>query len=278
VQSPLAEFPGAVSEQAAHGDVAEPRRRIQAFDVNQYSSFWGATWPKLLNVQIQLQKSDLTVRLQNLNRSIFPNLARIPRPDTGAGSQLEFSLSFDAKFTPDPDGATAPMGIGLMDSRGWSQTHSGIGVDSISGEWKHLEDTYRLNPDTTNVDLSVRLMAQGKNVSGTLQVEHLAVTAFASPHDAAYPLLTSSASASSDGKTIYLIVINKSVSDSIPTTIHLTGFSATQTRYWEVDGPGMDATSGVAEIVHGAEFPATATSTHVFPAHSMTSVEFRGTR
>jgi alpha-N-arabinofuranosidase len=280
VQSPRAEFPGGGSEQAARGDVAEPRRQIQVFDLDQYSSFFGTTWPKLLNVQIQLQKSNLTVRLQNLNRSIYPTLARIPRPDPGPGGQVEFSVSFDARFTPDPGSATAPMGIGLMDSRGWNQTHSGIGVDAIGGDWKHFDSTYRLNPETTNVDVSARLMADGKNVSGTLEVHNLGVTGFASPHDAAYPLLTGSASTSSDGKTIYLIVINKSASDSIPTIIHLAGFSAAQARYWEVNGPGLESTSGVTETAHGAEFPLTATSasTHVFPAHSMTAIEFSSKR
>jgi alpha-L-arabinofuranosidase len=278
VQSPRAEFPGAGSEQAAQGDVAEPRRQIQVFDLDQYSSLFGATWPKLLNVQIQLQKSDLTVRLQNLNHSIYPNLARIPRPDAGPGTQVEFSVTFDARFTPDPGTAAAPMGIGLMDSRGWNQTHSGLGVDSIAADWKHFDSTYRLNPQTTGVDVSARLMAEGKNASGTLEVRKLTVTAFASPHDAAYPLLTCSASASSDGKTIYLIVINKSAADSIPATIRLNGFPAAQARYWEVNGPALESTSGVAETAHGSAFPATATSTHVFPAHSMTAIEYSGIR
>jgi hypothetical protein len=77
-----------------------------------------------------------------------------------------------------------------------------------------------------------------------------------------------------------LIVINKSANDSIPATIHLTGFSAAQARYWEVNGPGLESTSGVAETVHGAAFPliATANSTHVFPAHSMTAIEFSSIR
>jgi alpha-N-arabinofuranosidase len=278
VQSPRGEFSGAGSEQASHGDVAEPRRQIQAFDLDQYSSFFGTTWPKLLNVQIQLQKSDLTIRLQNLNRSIYPTLARIPRPNGGTAAQVEFTVSFDARFTPDAGSATAPMGIGLMDSRGWSQSHSGIGVDAITADWKHLDATYQLEPLTTNVDVSARLMAEGKNVSGTLQVRNLTVTAFASPHDAAYPLLTSSASISSDGKTVYLIVINKSASDSIAATLHLNGFSAAQARYWEVNGPSLQASSGVAQTVSGAAFPAKLTSTHVFPAHSMTAIEYSSTR
>jgi alpha-N-arabinofuranosidase len=280
VQSPRAEFPGAGSEMAARGNVSEPRRQIQQIDLDQYSSLVGSLWPKLLNVQIQRQNSDFTIHLHNLSRSIYPLLARIPRPDGAAGTPLEFTVSFDAQFTPDPGSDTAPMGIGLMDSRGWNQTHSGIGVDDITTSWKHLEGSYSLTDQTPNVDLTARLIADGKNVSGVLQVRNLAVSDFASAHDASYPLLTSSASTSADGKKVYLIVINKSASESIPADIHLAGFSAAKAQYWEVNAPRLDSTSGVTETAQGADFhPGNpGATTHLFPAHSMTAIEFSSVR
>jgi alpha-L-arabinofuranosidase len=274
-QSPRAEFPGAGSELAAKGNVSEPRRLLQRVDLDQYSSLAGALWPKLLNVQIQRQNGDMTIHLQNLNHSIFPELARIPRPSAEPGAQLEFAVSFDAKFAPDPGSATAPMGIGLIDSRGWNQTHSGVGVDGITADWKHFDATYRLTPQTQNVDLSARLMAEGKNVTGTLQVHNLVVTSYASAHDAAYPLLTSSASISSDGKEIYLIVFNKSASDPIPTTIRLTDFPTAHAQYWEVNGPSLASSTGVTETAHGAPLTLNGSGgmNHIFPAHSMTAIE-----
>jgi alpha-N-arabinofuranosidase len=280
VQGPRAEFPGAGSEAAATGNVSEARRQIQQIELDQYSSLVGSLWPKLLNVQIQRQNSDFTIHLQNLTRSIYPVLARIPRPAIDSGTGVEFSVSFDAKLTPDAGSDIAPMGIGLMDSRGWNQTHSGIGVDGIATDWKHFDATYRLDAQTPNVDLTARLMAEGKNVTGTLQVKNLVVTDFVSPHDAAYPLLTSSASTSTDGKKVYLIVFNKSANDSIPTTVHLTGFSATRAQYWEVNGPSLDSTSGVTETERGAALPLNNASlaSHVFPAHSMTAIEFSTAR
>lgn len=280
VQGPRAEFPGAGSEVAAKGSVPEARWQVQRIDLNQYSSLVGALWPKLLNVQIQRQNSDFTIHVKNLNRSIYPVLARIPRPDVAAETPLEFTVSFDARFTPDSGSETAPMGIGLMDSRGWNQTHSGIGVDDIATVWKHLDGTYQLTSQTPSVDLTARLMANGKNVSGTLQVHNLVVADFVSAHDAAYPLLTSSASVSSDGKKVYLIVFNKSATDAILATVHLIGFSAGKAQYWEVNGPSLESTSGVTEAVRGAALPlpSATTATHVFPAHSMTAVEFSSVR
>jgi alpha-N-arabinofuranosidase len=276
VKSPQAEFPGAGSEEADRGSAPEPRRFIQNADLNQYSSLAGALWPKLLNVEIQRKNSDFTIHLESLTRSIYPLLARIPRPDASPDNPIELALSFDAKFTPDPDSDTAPMGIGLTDSRGWNTTHSGIGVDGITSNWKHFDATYRVNAQTPGVDLTARLMAEGKKVTGTLQVRNLVVAAFVAAHGAAYPLLTSSASTSSGGRQLYLIVLNKSGSDSIPTDIHLQGFSAANAHYWEVNGPSLTAVTGVTETEENAAFPlgSASTATHVFPAHSMTAIEF----
>jgi alpha-N-arabinofuranosidase len=279
-QAPRAEFPGAGSEMAARGSIPEPRRQIQSIDLNRYSSLVGTLWPKLLNVQIQRQNSDFTIHLQNLSRSIYPLLAQIPRPVVAPGTPVEFSVSFDAKFTPDPGSDTAPMGVGLIDSRGWNQTHSGIGLDEVTTELHHFDGTYWLTAETSAVDLSARLIAEGKNVSGTLQLHNVVVTAFVSAHDTAYPLLTSSASTSPDGKKLYLIVFNKSARDAIPADIHLPGFSAATAQYWEVNGPSLPATSGVSATVQGTSLPLSDSSavTHVFPAHSMTAIEFVSAR
>jgi alpha-N-arabinofuranosidase len=280
VHSPRAEFPGAGSEQAARGDTSEPRRQLQQFDLEQYSSLVGSLWPKLLNVQIQRENSNVTIHLQNLSRSIYPILAKLPRPDVPPGTPVEFTVSFDAKFMPDSGSDTSPMGIGLMDSRGWAQTHSGIGLDNVTADPKHFEGTYQLTAQTLSVDVAARLISDGKHVSGTLQIQNLQVAAFVSGHDAAYPLLTSSASTSSDGRKLYLIVFNKSANDLIPMDIHLAGFSAARAQYWEVSGPSLDASGGVSFTQAGAAFSlsnATA-ATHVFPPHSMTAIEFSATR
>jgi alpha-N-arabinofuranosidase len=102
------------------------------------------------------------------------------------------------------------------------------------------------------------------------------VAAFVSAHDAAYPLITSSASASADGQKLYLMVFNKSANDLIPMDIHLMGFAAARAQYWEVNGPSLEATSGVGITQNGAalSLSSTGTGTHVFPPHSMTAIEF----
>jgi alpha-N-arabinofuranosidase len=276
VESPLVEFSGAGSEEAAKGTNAEPRRQIQTLDLDQSSSLVGALWPRLLNVKIQLEHSHLTIHLDHLNHSIYPVLARFPRPSIDPGVPVEFTVSFDTRLTPDAGSDSAPMGIGLMDSRGWNQTHSGIGLDGITTEWKHFDGTYRLDLQTPGVDLTARIMAEGKNVTGTLDVRNLAVSDFVAAHSAAYPVLTGSASLSADGARLYLIVINKSATDSVAASLHLKGFSAAHAQYWEVNGPSLESTTGVTETARGAPLSLAGSGAldHVFPAHSMTAIEF----
>jgi len=165
-----------------------------------------------------------------------------------------------------------------MDSRGWSQTHSGTAIDTIGSDWQRLDGNYRLEAETPAVNLAARLLADGKNITGTLQVRNMSVSSYAAGHDAAYPLLTSSASISSDAKHVFLIVINKSATNSIATDIRLTGFSATKAQYWEVNGPDLASDRGVTETKSSADFQMIrgSTAVHDFPAHSMTAIEFSG--
>ena len=280
VVSPRGEFPGAGTELAANGEAAETKRQLQSYDLNQYSSLVGSLWPRLLNVQIQRQNADFTIRLNHLSRDIYPTLAHIPRPDAASGPPAELSASFDAKFIPDAGSETPQLGIGLMDSRGWAQTHSGLAIEGVTTDWQQFSGTYRLTATTPAVDVTARLVPAGKNMSGTLLIRNLKLTGFISAHDAAYPLLTSIASISSNHRKIYLMVFNKSATDSIQATIHLEAFTATQAQYWEVNGPGLNSTSGVAMTQQGTSLGLNAANNvaHVFPAHSMTAIEFNRSR
>jgi hypothetical protein len=79
---------------------------------------------------------------------------------------------------------------------------------------------------------------------------------------------------------VYLIVFNKSASDSISAAIHLAGFSAEKALYWEVNGSSLDSNRGVIESERGATLQMSnpSTANHIFPAHSMTAIEFKSIR
>lgn len=274
VQSPVADFPGAGSEEASRGSVAEPRQRLQTVDPMQYRV---PPDTPADNLQIHWQKSGVSIDVENLSGSIHPVLARIPRPSTNPGIPVEISLSVDARFIPDAGSDPITMGIGLRDSRDANADRSGAELDANTGTWRHFNVTYRLGAQTPSVDLIARLSTDGRKISGTLQLHNLIVVDFASAHDSAYPLLTSSASLSSEGHSLYLIVLNKSDSDSIPTTIRLRGFSADEARYWQVSAPALTSGSATTESQADTRLSLSGSglASHVFPARSMTAIEFR---
>ena len=125
--------------------------------------------------------------------------------------------------------------------------------------------------------LQANLAFGSAKVSGLLEVRGLKVEAFSAPIFPAYSLLTALASLSEDGKTLHLIVFNKSTAQDISAQIDLAHFHAASARVWEVNSPSLGAVTGVAETVHGDPLDMTGTEpVHLFPAHSMTAIDFVG--
>ncbi len=276
VQAPTAEFPGAGSEEASRGVAYVPRSLIENFDLGQYATEASTRWTEIPNLQIAMQQSGFTIHLKNLHRALYPLLARIPRPVSSDHAPVELAVEFDARFVPGQGSDSAPMGLGLMDSRGWAATHSGIGIDDIASEWKHFTGSYTPTNETPSVDVTARLMPDRKAISGTLEIRDLTLAAFVSARTPAYSLLTAAASVSPDRKEIYLIVFNKSSTDDIASSIRVANASATRARYWEVTSPSLD-TIGAASLTRQSaplELDSFGRAMHTFPAHSMTAIEF----
>ncbi len=271
-QGPLATFAGAGSVAPAFGSSFVERRQIEQFTTQGLSS---SLFAKVSGIQLTPQGNGFDISVHNLNRSAYPTLAHFARPHVQGGTPVEFAIEFDARFTPSDGSAAGPLGVGLLDSRGWNQTHSGVAVDGVTTDWKHFQSTYQLAADTSNVDLTVRLQGDNKPLSGTLQVRNLKIAAYVSAHYPAYSLLTASASLSADRKTLYLMVFNKSEADSIAASISVEGFRASKALLWEVTGPELAATQGVQESAHGVpiSLKGGSVSAHVFPARSMTAIE-----
>jgi alpha-L-arabinofuranosidase len=214
-----------------------------------------------------------TLRLDGVTGTAYPHLALFPRP-VGAGA-LNYNVSFEARFVPDPGSAVVPLAVGVEDSRGWPVTHSAIVIDGIGTDWKSFQETYQALPDTTAVEMQGRLTFGNAKISGQIEVRGLKIEAFSAPQFPAYALLTASASLSEDGKTLHLIVFNKSADQDIPAQLHVAGFHPASASIYEVNGPGFDAKGGVTETVQGAPLDLTgAEPQHVFPAHSMTAIDF----
>ena len=95
------------------------------------------------------------------------------------------------------------------------------------------------------------------------------------------PMFTAVAGISADGRTLYLMVINKSADRDLPTALDLRGFAAQSARGWTLTGPALEATNeqdptscAVTERPVSLAAPLQIT----FPARSMTAVELRRQR
>ena len=135
-------------------------------------------------------------------------------------------------------------------------------------------------PDCPGLLVMWRLRPGGRTLSGTIEVRDIRLTPV--PGVPGYAALTSSASVSDDGATLYVIVFNKHHESAIRAEITVEDFAVASARAWTVTGPSLDSFNlkdeQVRETVAGAEVPlaSPATLTHTFPPHSMTALELTG--
>lgn len=256
VTGPRANFVGAGSVQPASGDVLRGRRKV-------------------MDVSLTPERGTFSQQWSGVTGDSYPKLAHFRAAPAEQGSAAEYDLSFEARFVTNAEGELPPIGVGLGDARGWSATHSGLGVDGVRREWRPFHGTYASLSTTEEIDLTARLQKAKTPLTGTLEVRKLTVTAFAPARYPAYNLLTASASVSADGAKLYVIVFNKSASEALPATLNLRGFVAANARLWQVNGSGLAALEGVTETKHGEALrPEHGAFQATFPAHSMTALEF----
>ena len=98
--------------------------------------------------------------------------------------------------------------------------------------------------------------------------------------DFLYALLTATSSLSADGKTMYVIVFNKSESSDIRTRIQVKNSSCGDAKVWTVNAPSLSSTDAKSEVasetVSGASVVREGNDYAVtLPPHSMSAVEIQ---
>jgi len=221
-----------------------------------------------------LSGGTFTVMLRDLSKSRYPVFATIRRP-AGVEGPCDYRLSYEARFVGAPDVATPPASVGIMDSRGYSQTGSAMRIAGGTGhEWSTYSGVFNALVDAPGVSLLARVEGGG-GLTGSLEVRNMGLEVLAKERFPAYSLLTAMTSLSLDGSKAYLIVINKSDTEDIETSIQVEGFKAESGKLWEVNGPGLLALEGVRQTKDGVSVSIEdgGSLTHVFPAHSITAIE-----
>ncbi|HEY8966602.1 MAG TPA: hypothetical protein VIM58_09170, partial [Candidatus Methylacidiphilales bacterium] len=277
VAGPRASFEGSGTAMPASGDAYVGSKPIGPVSLEGRIALAGGSkteTPLVLEGE-NAAEGAFALRFSGISGKLYPRLARFPRSADFPPGAFALDVSCEARFVPDAGSAVAPLGLGLGDSRGWEKTRSAVALHGITTEWKPFSILYQAPADATAVDLVARLETGKTVVSGRLEVRRLRIEARTGERFPDYPLLTASASLSADGKTLYLVVFNKSDKRDIPATVRLSGFRAASAKVWEVNGPGLGAFDGVAETVHGDSLApqADGSVSRLFPAHSMTTIE-----
>ncbi len=202
-----------------------------------------------------------------------------PRPKSYPKGSMIQSISFDARFIPVPGTGKpeAVFGLGMCDPRGWTATQSAIAVTGVQGavnEWRHFSQKFSTMSDAPGADILFRFERANSPVSGTVEFKNIKVEIGTGATYPAYQALATFASRSADGKTLYLIVFNRSPEDAVAAKIDLRDFPAVSgeslelyqekvenTEYFE-GKPGTVALKGNSFL-------------HTFPKHSMTAFEFK---
>ncbi len=220
---------------------------------------------------------------------LFPEFGRLPIPKALRGQVGWYRFECDIRCDSQQSGTSAGYSLGVVDGRGWTATQSAAKSNSVAsdGEWHHVVGNYCSLADTPEIALVLRVEAVSSPLTSVVSIKNVRVTASTVKRvsrilvsDAPYSLLTCAASRSVDGKTLYLVVFNKSSDRDIETDIRLARASVTAARRWTVTGPSLAATN-----LDGAKVTETESDTptallnpsalhHTFPARSMTAFEF----
>jgi alpha-N-arabinofuranosidase len=264
VAGPEVEFEGCLNVRPARANFPEQALPVTLGTGTEKGLAWEATGEKAL-----------ALTLKDFRGTAYPVLAKTEVP-----SQRRCCLTFEARgigtFGP---GAT--LGLSVLDSRGWSATHSGAGAEGIekAGSWQRFRAVLETKPGCTGVVLHGYLSATNKAVSARIEVRNLDLRLLR--EFGPYQALTACASRSGKGDTLYVVVFNKHPSADIEATLQVAGSPVSSGRWWRVSGPSLEATNldqeQVKETVSNAPVPAPVSGRipHTFPRLSMTAFEFR---
>lgn len=281
VSCPHIDFKGFLRTRPARGNRYQPSKQLNQQSLITINDLYRL---KRKHYTIGHQHGGLLViKFNGLTGHHFPALQKIKLPAKFCPPKGGLvRVSFEARYIPKAGSGKARLGMGLMDARGWKATGNAIAVATIESahNWKKFSGTLKLLPDAKGVILLARLLAGDKAVYGTIDIRNLHVNVLSRESYPAYPAVTAFSSIGNHGKTLYLMVFNKSTKKAMHTTIDLKGFLATSARYWQVTGPSLAANNikkqRIKITTENKHLPLS--SSHqlrcTFPPISMTAIEF----
>ncbi len=186
------------------------------------------------------------------------------------------------------EGLVDNVGVSLeaQDGRGWTRTRSAISTKKIKGttDWQYVQIIYKTLPDANFVTVLARRSGKIGPLKGRAYFKSVKFEKFTPGISANIPYLAVNASKSADEQTVYLMIINKNLEESMQATIELKDFTPEQKGLaWILNGPNVEATNernkNNVNVMH-KEFDVWSEQTGVknsfeftFEPHSLTAFE-----
>lgn len=162
---------------------------------------------------------------------------------------------------------------GIVATRSCSLTHDVKG----STAWTKVVADYTTLADTNELCVTARRISGAGPVSGRALFRAPQLQKFIPAQYGAVPVLSATASRSSDGGKIFLMIVNKNLDTPVQAVVSLTRFSPQRARAWLLTGPAVDATNErdpVCVSVRELDLGAVRNNFSVeFPRHSLTAIE-----
>jgi alpha-N-arabinofuranosidase len=270
-ESPTFDCEGYGSTLPAKGTVLRPAPQVLPGDLlagATLASSEGDGW------RVAAEDHALAFTLGAFQGNTYPLLARLPVvPGRG------YRLTGEAKTEGGPAGTK--LGVQVGDDRGWPATHSAAAQDGLEAcrDWTPFSVEYLPLADSRGIHLLLRCEDKPPSARATLRLRSLRVEAVLPAAFPAVPMLTVNASTSADGRTLYLMVVNKSADRDLLTELDLGGSRARSARLWTLTGPALHATNEedpmTCTVTERPVASMTAPLRLTFPARSMTAVEVR---
>ncbi len=96
-------------------------------------------------------------------------------------------------------------------------------------------------------------------------------------HDREVPYVSAAAALAPDGQTLRLVLVNNAITDTITTTLHITGFVPARVHVWQLgaDSPLADNDHGAPRVVPQESTEPIPPATWPLPPHSVTFLEMK---
>lgn len=218
---------------------------------------------------------NIVLKLTGMTGSAYPQVGEF-----NASPGHTYRLSYEGKIADGEKGMGAVLGMGLVDSRGWNKTGSAVSAEGLAKafEWTTIQSVPLITaPECKKILILFRLRCGKDPVTAKALIRNIKLEEIPNVLPP-YPLITATSSISSDNKTVYLIVFNKDLKDSIKTEIKIKYFPAKTAKIWTVSGPPTGTnTNGRKDVglkIDGGIIPVTADGfNYDFPPCSMNAIE-----